>query len=530
MDASLIMYNGKIITADKNDTITEAIALKENLIIDTGRFTKLKEYQNRDTLLIDLKGRTVMPGIVDSHNHTGAAGKLLSGVMLFGAKNISEMNQRVYEKVRKSRKGEWILGGGWIESQFEEYREPTRWDLDEVSPDNPVVLSRLFGAVVANSLALKLAGIDKNTPNPWRGQIAKDKNGVPTGVLYNEASNLVRNVIPSEQAGNTVKSAQEDIKRALKEYQKYGITTIIDPGVTTLRRYAYQDLYDKNQLDIRINMMPVYNGLYAAKGSDLTPMVENMGVVNGFGDDWLSLGALKMAIDGGLGSKSALMYEPYLDGSSSEIPLRLDVEKLPYYFETAQKYHWSVGIHCCGEKAQDIAVKTFDKVITENYNPKARHNIIHGYFPSEQSLHLMHKNNIAISAQPGFIYVEGDIYFDVIEEEKVYSFKPLNTYLKNDILVAINSDMTSAHYNPFLVLYSAITRKTSQGKSLGNDERVSRLDAIRMYTLNGAKLAFMEDRVGSLEKGKLADLIVIDKDILSVEEKEIKDINVLCNI
>src|SRR6056297_2521842 len=178
MDASLIMYNGKIITVDKNDTITEAIALKENKIIDTGRFTKLKEYQNRDTLLIDLKGRTVMPGIVDSHNHTGAAGKLLSGVMLFGAKNIKEMQTRVLESVKISKPGEWILGGGWIESQFEEYREPTRWDLDKVSPNNPVVLSRLFGAVVVNSKALKLAGIDKDTPNPWRGKIAKNSKGI----------------------------------------------------------------------------------------------------------------------------------------------------------------------------------------------------------------------------------------------------------------------------------------------------------------------------------------------------------------
>jgi predicted amidohydrolase YtcJ len=241
MDATLILYNGRIITVDINDTITEAIAINNNKIIDIGSYEELRKYQTIETRTIDLKGKTVLPGIVDSHNHTGAAGKLLSGVMLFGAKNISEMQQRVYEKVKNAKKGEWILGGGWIESQFEEYREPTRWDLDEVSPNNPVVLSRLFGAVVANSVALKLAGIDKTTQNPWRGQIAKDKNGIPTGVLYNEASNLVRNVIPMEQAGNTIESAQTDIKRALKEYQKYGITTIIDPGVTTLRRYAYQD-------------------------------------------------------------------------------------------------------------------------------------------------------------------------------------------------------------------------------------------------------------------------------------------------
>ncbi|MFP4456218.1 MAG: amidohydrolase [Clostridia bacterium] len=530
MDATKILYNGKIVTVDSNDSIVSAIAIRNNKIIDTGEFEKLKKYQTIDTLLIDLKGKTVLPGIVDSHNHTGSAGKLLAGVMLFGAKTIKEMQMRVLESVKTAKPGEWIFGGGWIESQFKEYREPNRWDLDEVSPKNPVVLSRLFGAIVVNSKALEIAEIDKDTPDPWRGRIARNKNGIPTGVLYNEAGNLVRDIIPSAQAGITVESAQKDIKRALDEYQKYGITTIIDPGVSTLRRYAYQDLLDKKELNIRINMMPIYNGLYAAKGKDLTPMVKNMGIVNGFGNEWLNLGALKMAIDGGLGSKSALMYEPYLDGSTSDIPLRLDIDKLPDYFKIAQEYHWSIGIHCCGEKAQDIAVETFDQVISKNYNPKARHNIIHGYFPSEKSLELMNKNNIAVSAQPGFIYVEGDIYFDVIPKEKVYQFKPLNTYQKNGILVAINSDMTSAHYNPFLVLYSAITRKTSQGRSLGNDEVVTRLDAIRMYTINGAKLAFMDEKVGSLEPNKLADMIVLDKDILTISDEEIKEIKVLCNI
>ncbi len=530
MTADLILYNGKINTVDSTDSIVEAIAIRDNKILETGSLDQLTKYQTRNTKMIDLKGHTAIPGIVDSHNHTGAAGTLLKGVMLFGAKNIKEMQARVAQRVAETTPGKWILGGGWIESQFEEYREPNRWDLDEVAPDNPVVLSRLFGAIVVNSKALELAGVDKNTPDPWRGQIVRLKDGTPTGVLYNEAGNLVRNAMPSEEAGMTVETAQEDIMRALKEYEKYGITTIIDPGVSTLRRYAYQNLYQKNDLNIRINMMPVYNGLYAAQGKDLTPMVENMGVVNGFGNDWLNLGALKMAIDGGLGSKTALINEPYLDGTHSDIPLRLDIEKLSDYFTTAKNYHWSVGIHCCGDKAQDIAVQTFADVIGDNLDPLARNNIIHGYFPTEKSLELMQKYNIGVSVQPGFIYVEGDIYFDVIPKEKVYTFKPLKTYLEAGILVAANSDMTSAHYNPFLVMYSGIARKTSQGRSLGDDEKVSRQDMIRMYTLNGAKLAFMEDKIGSLEKDKLADIIVLDKDILEIDEEEIKDIKVLCNI
>ena len=472
-----------------------------------------------------------MPGIFDSHNHVGAAGVLLKGVMLFGANDLKEMQKRVAERISESEPGAWIRGGGWIESQFAEYREPTCWDLDAVAPKNPVILSRLFGGVVVNSMALRLAGITKDTPDPWRGVIGRDpKTGRPNGMLYNNASNLVTEIMPVGQASGTVQEAQNDILRALTEYQKYGITSIIDPGVTAMRRYAYQDLYQHGRLPIRINMMPVYNGLYAAQGKDLSPMVENMGVVNGFGNEWLSLGALKMAIDGGLGSQSAWLNEPYLNGKMSDLPLRLDIDQLGSYFDTAQKNHWSVGIHCCGDKAQDVAVQRFLETIDRYPNPAARHNIIHGYFASPESLEKMQKYQIGVSVQPGFMYVEGDIYFDAVEEARIQRFKPLRTYIDAGILVAANSDMTSAHYNPFLGMYSAVARKTSQGRSLGTEERITRTEMLRLFTINGAKLAFMDQFTGSLEVGKVADLIVISDDIMTIEEEAIKDLKVLLNI
>ena len=530
MTASIILFNGRIHTVDSDDTIVEAIAIKGNKILAVGGNEEIKKYGNRDTMSVDLHGKTVLPGIFDSHNHTGAAGVLLKGVMLFGAKNIKELQNRVAQRVAESQVGSWIRGGGWIESQFTEYRLPTRWDLDEVAPDNPVILSRLFGAVVVNSSALKLAGITKHTVDPWRGSIGRAKNGEPNGILYDGARELVTRVMPAEAASNTVEEAKKDILRALTEYQKYGITSIIDPGVSGMRRLAYQLLFNENNLPIRINMMPVYNGLYASMGQDLTPMVEHMGIINGFGNEWLNLGALKMAIDGGLGSKTSWMNESFLDGTFSEIPLRLDINKLGHYFATAQKYRWSIGIHCCGDKAQDVAVDTFVKTIINNPNSDARHNIIHGYFPTPKSLDNMQKYNIGVSVQPGFMYVEGDIYFDVIEQERVNRFKPLKTYLDAGILVAANSDMTSAHYNPFLGMYAAVARKTSQGRSLGTEEKINRREMLRLFTINGAKLAFMADKTGSLEQGKLADLVVINEDILTVAEDEIKDLKVLLNI
>lgn len=531
MTATRIFKNGRIHTVDKDNTIVEAVAIEKSRFIATGSNAEVLRFGDRNTKIIDLEGKTVLPGIIDSHNHAGEAGVLLKGVMLFGASDIAEMQRRVAERVNEAKPSTWIRGGGWIESQFKEYRLPTRWDLDVVSPHNPVILVRLFGGVVVNSKALALAGINRHTPDPWRGEIVRDaKTGEPTGVLYNEARKLVTNIMPKAAASLTLAEAQNDILRALAEYKEYGITTLIDPGVTSMRRYAYQDLYQQGNLNIRVNMMPVFQGLYAAQGQDLSPMVEHMGVVNGFGNEWLSLGALKMAIDGGLGSKSAWMNQPFMDGSVSKIPLRLDINKLEDYFSLAQRKHWSIGIHCCGSKAQDVAVNTFDRVIRKQAQPKARHNIIHGYFPTPSSLEKMNKNNIAVSVQPGFMFVEGDIYFDVIEEARIHQFKPLRTYLDAGIMVAANSDMISAHYNPFLGMYAAVARKTSQGRSLGETEKITRTEMLRLFTINGAYLAFMEDQVGSIEPGKLADMIVIDRDILTIPEEAIKDISVLLNL
>lgn len=527
MAADLILYNGEIHTVDKRNSMVQALAIKDGRFIGVGADEEVKKLGDRTTTLIDLKGKTVIPGIVDSHNHIISAGMLLKGVMLFGAPNIKELQQRVAAKVAEAQPGEWIIGGGWIESQFEEYRAPTRWDLDEVAPENPVILSRLFGAAVVNSKALELAGIDRHTPDPWRGKIDRNQDtGEPTGVLRDNAVRLVRKVMPQRAIEDQVSEMQANITRALREYQKWGITTVVDPGVTPLARYAYYDLYRKGELPLRVNMMPAWYGLYATQDQYLHPLVEHMGIVSGFGNDWLSLGALKMAIDGGLGSKTALMHEPFIDGSRSTIPLRLDIDKLEEYFTLAHQHGWSLGIHCCGDRAQDIAVDTFARAISKKPRSEMRHNIIHGYFPTESTLEKMQQHNIAVSVQPVFMYVEGDIYFDVIEEHRIERFKPLRTYLDAGIVVAANSDMTSAHYNPFLGMYAAVARKTSQGRSLGDRERISRQEMIRLFTINGAYLAFMEDRVGSIEVGKNADLAVLSDDLLTIAEEEIKDLRV----
>ena len=522
----VVFINGTIHTVDTSNRTVEAVAVSGNRFSAVGTTEEILSLASPQTQVIDLKGSCVVPGIMDSHNHVFNAGTLLDGVMLFGARTIAEMQDRVRNAVEHTQGSGWVLGGGWIESQFIEYRLPTRHDLDEASPHNPVLLDRLFGACVVNSAALKLAGIDRNTPDPERGQIDRDEHGDPTGVLRNGAQSIVRHVIPKGDVQEEVSELERLAKLALGDYPRYGITSVLDPGVSPLGMRAYQNLYNNAELNLRVNMMPAWYGLYSTSGKDLSSFIDIFGAYSGLGNEWLNVGALKMAIDGGLGSKTAMCHQPFLDGSKSTIPLRLDLDKLEEYFRAAQTAGWSIGIHCCGDLAQDIALETFDKVISEIPNPRARHNIIHGYLPTPKALAIMQKHNIGVSTQPGFMYVEGDIYFDVVEFERIDYFKPLKTYDECGIKVSCNSDVTSAHYNPFLGMYAAVARKTSQGRSLGKTERIDRKTMLRMFTINGAYFAFNDHQIGSIEVGKLADMAVLSDDIYTVAEEDILNMNV----
>ncbi len=523
----IILKNGKIVTLDAQERVEQAVAISGNRIAAVGSDDQILGLARDDTKIVDLKQCTVIPGINDSHNHVISAGKLLEGVMLFDARNMHDVKQKVAERVMNAERGQWIEGGGWIESQFDEYRAPTRWDLDEVSPHNPVLLRRLFGASVANSEALRLAGINRDTPEPKRGTIVRNADGEPTGVLANGADSIVMGVMPLGSKKHQLDTMKAHIKRATQEYVKWGITSVLDPGVAPLAAQAYQELRDAGELSIRVSMMPVWHGLRTGYGVDVSQKVANSGVYSGFGDEWLRLSALKMAIDGGLGSKTALLNWPFADGTYADIPLRLDVEQLREYFDEAHSAGWSIGIHCCGDKAQDIACRCFAEVIGQNPRPRMRHNIIHAYFATAFSLETMKRYGILASVQPGFIFVEGDIYYDVAEEHRLHGFTPLRTYIDNGILVAANSDMTSAHYNPFLGMYSAVTRKTVRGRVMGEAERISRLEMLRLFTRNGAYLTFEEDRKGEIAPGMLADLAVLSDDILSVPDEDIRELRVL---
>ncbi len=517
MKRTIALLNGKVFPG-RSAPDCQALLVSGDRIAALGTDAEIESIAGPDAVRLDLGGRRVIPGFVDSHNHVMSGATLLTGVNCFGMTSIDQLKEAISKKAAEVGPGEWVTGAGWIESQFQEGRAPNRKDLDEAAPHNPVMLTRLFASVAVNSLALERAGIGRGYV-PSAGRVDLDESGEPTGILREAAQGLVRRAVKRQGSEKDIESM---LKLAMKEYLKYGITSLLDPGANVDLMHAYTSLWAKGELPLRVTAMPAWHGMSIISGDyAVLPAIE-AGLQPGLGDDRFRVGNLKMAIDGGLGSKTALMHEPFRDFTRSTVPVRLDLNKLGTYVREANEAGWGVGIHCCGDLAQDLAVSHMAEAFrTRKPLSHQRHHIVHGYFPTEYSLRAMSAHDIAVSAQPGFIYVEGDIYPSAISESRLSEFKPLRTYLDRGIRVAINSDVSSGPYDPFVVLYGAVARKTVKGLDFGQNEALTPRQAVDCFSRGGAHLAYRDGECGTLEPGKLADLAILDRDILEERPEEI---------
>ena len=532
-----IFYNGTVHTVDRSDSIFSAMAISGNRILATGSDQEIKNLANEKTVQMDLKGLSVIPGINDSHGHAVETGLFLKGLFVNGMSSIKEMVEAVEEKLSRMKPGTWLQGGCWIETQFSEARLPTRYDLDPVSPDHPVVVERIFAACVVNTYALQLAGIDRNTPDPPGGVIERNqKTGEPTGVLQRTAKALIRNMIPTSTdtaslAGSSVEEMEDLAKLAMGEFNRYGITSILEAGVGPQMCRAYQNLSARNELLFRVALMPNWYGFTITQNMEkMERYIDDFGFYTGYGDDWVRLSGLKMAIDGGLTSKTALKSWEYLGGDpEGEVPLRLDLAKLDGWIKKAHDSNWSVGIHVMGDVAIEKAVNAMYRAHTDNPIPHL-HQLIHAYYPTTESLDKMREASIVAAVQPAFIYGEADGYPELLPEDKQESFLPLRSYIDAGVTIAASTDTPSAHYNPFWGLYSAVTRKGMHGHQLGTSEAITTTEMLRAMTYNGAVMTGEEKAKGSLEPGKLADLVILDCNLNTIKDETLRDISVKMTI
>lgn len=524
LSPDLILLNGRFYTMDARNSVAQAVAVKDGRIVAVGGDAEVEDLSGFGTRCIDLGGSAVIPGIFDSHNHLMEVGAKLSQIRLDECRSAEEMMELVRRRAKETPPGEWIVGQGWNEGIFPDGRLPTRHDIDPATAEHPVILMRFFNTDVVNSYALRLAGVTRHTPDPKGGKIERDADGEPNGLLRASAKALVRHLVPKP----TLEQMKESLRLACGQMHRFGITSVIEPGLRPEEIRAYQSFYRDGELSLRVNLMPSWHGFHDdEQEGQLDYRAKELGIYSGLGDEWLRIGALKMAIDGGTTSHTAYMYEPF-EGDTELVAFnRLEPGALQRYFRAAQELGWDVGIHCCGDHAQDMAVDTFAQVAREMPRPEARHNIIHGYFPSPRALEQMAEYNIAAVLQPTFIYWEGDLLFRDVGERRAQNYKPARTYLDRGVVVTAGSDVTSTvSADPFIALYALVTRKNKLGQHIAAHEAISRQEALRAYTVSGTWLTREQRLKGTVEIGKLADMAMLKRDYFAVPDEEIKDIQV----
>jgi predicted amidohydrolase YtcJ len=516
--ADLILRNGVIITLDPENTIAEAIAIKDGKILEVNTDREVSELAGDETEIIDLGGKAVTPGLISTHDHFlqyGITAEFILDIRYPKARSCKEISEHVAGRVRETEKGKWIIATGWDETLLEERRFPNRWDIDPVSPDNPVWIRRVFEMGVANSRALEEAGVSKDTPDPHLGKIDRDESGEPTGLLRGRARDLVVEAIPQWTTGEMERA----LRRSCRDFHAQGMTSIIEPGILMPQLEAYRGLHSKGELTVRSFIQ--YGFLHDEK-----EVREALGKIKAEGDDTLRIIGLKYAEDGGVGPRTALMYEPFEDQPDNTGMQLIPPQTLREITRMGHEAGFQIAIHAIGDKAIDIAMDAYEHAQKTSPRPDPRHQIVHCYFPSKDALDKIEELGVVVNTQPPFLYWLGDSFIESVGTNRANRCIPLRTMLERGITVGSSHDTTVTPPFPTIGIYASAARKTIKGETMGTDEVITPLQALQTYTTLAAKHAFMEEKIGSLEPGKYADLAVWNGNPLEVDLERIKGLKI----
>lgn len=514
--------NGDIHTVDVKNPEAEAVVIQDNKIIFVGSNDDAKKIMDDKTKVIDLKGKLMLPGFIDSHLHFVSGGYYLLGINLRPAKSLDKF-KTILKNYVDERPGKWVTGGRWDHEGWDSIAPPTRYDVDEFTKETPVMVSRIDGHMgLANSYALKLAGITKDTPDPDGGLIERDpETGEPTGILKDAAMDLVFDVIPEESTEDNI----EAIQRAMEEANRLGITSIHDITETD-QVEAFNILKENDELTTRIY------SIYPMEHFD--ELVEKDITVN-TGSDFFRRGALKEFSDGSLGAKTAWFFEKYVqDTTTFGLPMKIVTDgSLKKWSLEADKEQLQICVHAIGDKANNYLLNLFEEVKNENPVWDRRFRIEHAQHLKEADIKRFNEIGVIASVQPYHAIDDGVWAEKRIGKERLKTTHAYKSLLDNDAVVAFGTDWPVAPLNPLLGIYAAVTRATKDGKNPNGwipEQKISVEEAVRCYTLNAAYASFEEDKKGSIEVGKLADLVVLNEDILSIDPEKIKDAEVVMTI
>ncbi len=522
--ADLVIINGKVWTVDKAHPTAQAVAVLSDRIVAVGSNADIESWRGASTQVIDAAGKLLLPGFNDAHVHFVSGGSQLDAVQLNDATSGEEFARRIGERARKTPKGEWILGGDWDETKWSPAKLPTKELIDPVSRDTPVFVSRYDGHMgLANSLALRLAGITAKTPDPPGGMIVRDAQGNPTGALKDAAMDYLDKVIPPLSHEQRLKA----VKRALAHAALLGVTSVQNMNPDYEDIAVYSELLQRGELTTRIYAAP-----YIMNVDDQT----KIGIRHAFGGPYLRIGAVKAYADGSLGSGTAYFFDPFIDQSGNHGLLSDQMQPVSLMRDRMMKAD-AAGLQICthaiGDQGISMILDIYAEVTKAHGDTDRRLRIEHAQHMAAKDFDRFAQLHVIASVQPYHAiddgrWAEGRIGHD--RAGRTYAFR---TFLNHGVRLAFGTDWDVAPLNPMLTIYAVVTRATLDGKNPNGwfpEQKLTVPEAVEAYTMGSALAEFQEKEKGSITPGKLADLVLLNDDIFSIDPTKIRDVKVLKTI
>jgi predicted amidohydrolase YtcJ len=510
-EPEIVLHGGKIFTVDPAQPWAEAVTICGERIAAVGRSADLLREASPRARRIDLQGRLVVPGFNDSHVHLIDGSTQLVEVDLRTSRDAAEMAARLAKYVATQPKGRWILGGFWDHEAWPDKAVPTREAIDKATPDHPVFVQRLDGHMgLANSLALKLAGITAATPVPDGGAIVKDARGEPTGLLKDNAMALVTRVVPPPDLSETLMKARAGLAHAAR----LGVTTIQDMTTSATELLAYQELRSKGELPVRIT---------SHQNRPIRSLVD-AGITTGFGDDWLRIGGIKLFADGAMGSGTAAFYAPYADDPTTSGLLIQSPEELARQMREADAAGFELVVHAIGDKANATVLDILEAINREGPARPRRARIEHAQVVREADKKRFAALGVIASIQPTHCIDDMRWAEKRIGHERAADAYDFKSFVSAGVRVAFGTDWFVEPLDPMLGLYAAVTRQFPDGTPAGGwfpEERITMAEAIEFYTAGSAYAELTDTRKGRLKPGYLADLVVLSNNVFEIPARDI---------
>ena len=542
--ADLILVNGRILTVDSADRVVQAVGISGNRIVAVGTNADVERAASPNARRIDLAGRAVTPGLLDAHDHFSGGGAERLYVLDLSypsVKSIADVAAAIRTKAAALGKGAWIQGRGWDEGKLVERRVLTAADLDAASPDNPVVLTQTTGHyVVANSAALRMAGLTKDTRDPPGGTIDRNPDGTPTGLLRENAAGLVRRLVPSRSAAET----EAGIRDFAKAFNAEGMTGLKDPGISTEAWNTYKKVERDGALTVRVFALWSGGRSVAAAQRVIAEHASTTKPYEGTGDDHVIAGGVKLYIDGSGGARTAWLYDDWnkdyrgIDTGNRGYPTS-NADTIRMLIRMYHDAGMHVAVHSIGDRGIDWVVDTYDQAMRENPKKGLRHAIIHSNIPTDHAIDVMARLQHEYDAgypEPSatFSWWLGDTYAGNFGPTRSLRLNPFHTFRAKDMIWANGSDFSVTPFAARYGIWAAIAREPLLGvygkDPFGRAESVDVHDALRAVTIWAAHQMFLEKKIGSIEVGKYADLAVWDRDFYAIPSDRINDAKCLMTI